>query len=265
MSQSERHRIQFPQRWSVQAATLQMETFSSRIWSVLLNGGERAIVKEIKPFDDMADELRGAHYLSWRDGAGAVRLLDLDGSCMLLEHGGDRLLSQDLAAHGDVHATEVIAEVLAQMLSPSDRPLPPELQPLRERFRSLFAKAAANEAGEVADQYREAALLAQRLLDDPWELRPLHGDLHHDNVIHGSRGWPMCFREPSGRSHDGCSTMALHMAASRRPGTRVTQIKRMSSVSCPLRRQWERFVGCYKRSSLRCHCTSIRNNRGMYR
>jgi streptomycin 6-kinase len=49
---------------------------------VLLNSGERAIVKELKPFDDMTDELRGAHYLSWRDGMGAVRL-DLEGSSML--------------------------------------------------------------------------------------------------------------------------------------------------------------------------------------
>jgi streptomycin 6-kinase len=34
-----------------------------------------AAVKELKPFDDVADELRGEHCLVWRRGEGAVRLL----------------------------------------------------------------------------------------------------------------------------------------------------------------------------------------------
>lgn len=78
-------RTEFPQHWGIETAALQVETFSSRIWSVRVTSGEHAIVKELKPFDDMADELRGAHYLSWRNGVGAVRLLDVHGSSMLLE------------------------------------------------------------------------------------------------------------------------------------------------------------------------------------
>jgi streptomycin 6-kinase len=182
-------RTEFPQRWGIETASLQVETFSSRIWSVRLKSGEPAIVKEIKPFDDMADELRGAHYLSWRNGVGAVRLLDVHGSSMLLEHGGERLLSQDLTTYGDAHATEVLAEVLTRILSPSDSPPPAQLQPLEERFASLFAIAAADEPGEFNTLYREAGRLARQLLADPAQLRPLHGDLHHDNVIRGSRGW----------------------------------------------------------------------------
>ncbi|MCV5256227.1 aminoglycoside phosphotransferase family protein, partial [Escherichia coli] len=34
-----------------------------------------AIVKGLKPIEDIADELRGADYLVWRNGRGAVRLL----------------------------------------------------------------------------------------------------------------------------------------------------------------------------------------------
>ncbi|MEX7474771.1 aminoglycoside phosphotransferase family protein, partial [Acinetobacter baumannii] len=33
------------------------------------------IVKGLKPIEDIADELRGADYLVWRNGRGAVRLL----------------------------------------------------------------------------------------------------------------------------------------------------------------------------------------------
>lgn len=178
-----------PARWNIQSATLQVETFSSRIWRVLLKEGTLAIVKELKPFDDMADELRGAHYLSWRAGEGAVRLLDIDGARMLLEHGGETLLTQVLTDRGDGHATEVIAEVLEKILSPSPVPPPVELQPLKERFASLFAQATSGRICEGADLYRQAAELASGLLAHPWELRPLHADLHHDNIVLGSRGW----------------------------------------------------------------------------
>lgn len=179
----------FPPRWQIQSAELQVETFSSRIWNVRVQDGTPAIVKALKPFDDMADELRGAHYLSWRAGVGAVRLLDIDGSRMLLEHGGDTLLTQVLDEQGDVHAAEVIAEVLARILSPSDMLPPADLQPLKDRFASLFVKASSGRINGDAGLYREAAELASGLLAQPWELRPLHADLHHDNIVRGPRGW----------------------------------------------------------------------------
>src|SRR5690606_27850285 len=37
--------------------------------------------------------------------------------------------------------------------------------------------------------YGEAATLAGRLLDAQSDIRPLHGDLHHDNILEGPRGW----------------------------------------------------------------------------
>lgn len=54
--------------------------------------GSPAIVKALKPFDDVEDELRGEHYLAWRRGEGAVRLLGRDGHRMLLEYAGETLL-----------------------------------------------------------------------------------------------------------------------------------------------------------------------------
>jgi streptomycin 6-kinase len=35
----------------------------------------------------------------------------------------------------------------------------------------------------------QAAAVADTLLDDARDVRPLHGDLHHDNIVHGQRGW----------------------------------------------------------------------------
>jgi len=179
----------FPKRWKVGAPELIAETFSSRIWKVVREDGSLAVVKALKPFDDVEDELRGEHYLAWRRGEGAVRLLGRDGHSMLLEYAGDRLLSHELAERGDDAATAIAAEVIAKLFAPSDHPLPPELQPLRTRFASLFKKARDDRDSGADSLYVEAAATAERLLSHPHDIRPLHGDLHHENIIHGSRGW----------------------------------------------------------------------------
>ena len=60
---------------------------------------------------------------------------------------------------------------------------------MRERYVSLFKKAEADRTAGNASLYISAAGIAERLLADPIDTRPLHGDLHHDNIIFGERGW----------------------------------------------------------------------------
>lgn len=192
----------FPARWKVSAPELIAETFSSRIWKVVREDGSPAVVKALKPFDDVADELRGEHFLAWRRGEGAVRLLGRDGHSMLLEYGGDTLLTRVLDEQGDNAATTIAAEVMAKLFLPGKAPFPPQLQPLRERYASLFKKAKTDRDASDDSLYVEAAAIAERLLDDPHDVRPLHGDLHHDNILHGPRGWLVI--DPKGVLGDPC-------------------------------------------------------------
>jgi streptomycin 6-kinase len=180
---------EFPDRWRIAQSRLIAETFSSRIWQVTREDGSAAVIKDLKPFDDVEDELRGVHWLAWRDGAGAVKLLDQDGQRMLLEYAGSVRLVDHLHEHGDRASTEIAAESMRQLFSPSERPVPNDLQPLRERFRSLFRKAEDERRDGKVSLYTEAASLAERLLANARDVRPLHGDLHHENVLHGPRGW----------------------------------------------------------------------------
>lgn len=179
----------FPDRWKVSDPLLIAETFSSRIWKVRLENGEPAIVKDLKPFDDAYDELRGAHLLEWRRGEGLVRLFDLDGNRMLIEYAGDRLLVAEIEAQGDNAATLIAAETMGRLHSASEHPAPPDLQPLAERFVGLFTKAKADRDAGKRSPYVEAAEIAERLLANQRDVRPLHGDLHHDNIMLGPRGW----------------------------------------------------------------------------
>jgi streptomycin 6-kinase len=179
----------FPRRWKIGGADLIAETFSSRIWKVFRADGSPAVVKALKPFDDVADELRGAHFLAWRQGCGAVRLFGRDGRRMLIEYAGERHLADILDSQGDPAATGIAAEVIARLHSVSERPAPTALQPLRERFAALFTKAGADRDAGRQSRYVEAAELADRLLGDQRDVRPLHGDLHHDNMLLSPRGW----------------------------------------------------------------------------
>lgn len=179
----------FPAHWRVGAPALIAETAGCRIWRVRRDGGGTAVVKAMKPVPDAFDELRGAHYLRWRDGHGAVRLLGADADSMLLEDAGDLHLGAHLASHGDAAATEIAADVLSRLLSASPSPAPAALQPLCERFAALFARARADRGAGGHSIYGEAAAEAERLLGEQRDVRPLHGDLHHDNIMHGARGW----------------------------------------------------------------------------
>ena len=187
----------FPPHWKISDPVLIAETFSSRIWKVLRADGMPAIVKALKPFDDVEDELRGAHLLKWRRGEGAVKLFGFEGNQMLLEFAGERHLSAHLGEFGDEAATQIAAELMARLHSPSKHPAPSDLQPLRDRFAALFDKAKADRDNKASldvnagkpGLYVEAAIIAERLLSNPKDVRPLHGDLHHDNILLGPRGW----------------------------------------------------------------------------
>jgi streptomycin 6-kinase len=158
------------------------------VYRVRRENGERAVVKRLKPVG-LEDELRGADFLHWRDGSGCVRLLARRGGDLLLEDAGERSLLDELNVNGDEAAMEIMAETLPAIHAGSSIPTPRELQPLRERFSSLFAKAKLDRDVGLKSLFVDAAQTAERLLDNQRDVRPLHGDLHHENVFFGPRGW----------------------------------------------------------------------------
>lgn len=192
----------FPDWWKITEPVLIADTFLSLIWRVYLDDGTPAVIKDLKPIKDIDDELRGAHLLEWRRGHGTVRLFDRHENRMLREHAGERHLADDLAVQGDQAATEIAAEVMARLHEPLDHPIPDDLQPLRERFASLFAKAQSYREADQNSLYVEAAMIAERLLTEQRDICPLHGDLHHENIMHGPRGWLAI--DPKGVLGDTC-------------------------------------------------------------
>ena len=131
------------------------------------------------------EEKWGAGLMIWWNGIGAARVIEHDDDAMLLERATGRRSLADMASHGkDDEASLIICDVAARLHAPRPSPLP-ELVPLENWFRALDA-AALREGGIFV----RSAATARILLADPREVVPLHGDIHHGNILDfEKRGW----------------------------------------------------------------------------
>src|SRR5690606_23374320 len=128
-----------PDEWRVEIARRIADTIAGTVYDVTRAGGERDIVKVLKP-KALEDSLRGADFLAWRGGIGCVRLIARSGNILLMEHAGTVTLKDRIASHGDRDAAMIAAAVLTEYHGASDRRPPASLQPLDRYFESLFRK-----------------------------------------------------------------------------------------------------------------------------
>lgn len=179
-----------PAEWNLSSPELFTETHTSRIIMVRLENGEPAVVKQLNA-TGMENELRGTHYLEWHDGHGCVRVLAQKDNNVLLEYGGSRTLLDHLNEHGDESATMIFTQVYLQLQEShrENRPVSSGFVPLRRQFSSLFKKAEQDRKSSGQSLFVEVAGMADRLLAHQRDIQPLHGDIHHENILFGKRGW----------------------------------------------------------------------------
>jgi streptomycin 6-kinase len=171
-------------RWRVRSAELIADTHTSHVWRVVRPEGT-AIVKALKPAG--LEELTGMAYLDWLDGHGAVRVLDAADTTFLIEDAGRRTLGDVVRAGDDDLATEVITGIV-RGLNNAPKPPPASLVPLETNYRELFTFPEAASDPALAAFVGWAKTTARELLATQQDIRPLHGDLHHDNIIRDDAG-----------------------------------------------------------------------------
>ncbi len=168
------------QKWGLQPEGRLIETSTSQLLPVRHDDGP-AMLKVLKP---ASDERAGADVLRYFAGIGAVRLIAADDDAWLMERAGDDLSLIAIAlSGGDDQAAAILADCVAQLHAPRDLPAPSGLIRLDAWFHSLFAREA-----ELPILARCAAV-ARDLLATEHQIVVLHGDLHHENVLHSPRGW----------------------------------------------------------------------------
>jgi streptomycin 6-kinase len=114
-----------------------------------------------------------------------VRVIDANDTAVLMERAdGPRSLTSMAVSGSDVEAAEILAETVLQLHAPRAGPIPSTLVPLKFQFGALFTRAVDHEF------LARCATVARHLLATPHDAVPLHGDLHHGNVLDGEgRGW----------------------------------------------------------------------------
>jgi streptomycin 6-kinase len=180
--------VELARRWSISSAFLIADTASSVVFRVTLESGATAILKSLKPRG--MGELPGMAFLDWRNGVGAVRMLEREGTVCLLEDAGHVTLRDYRLMNGEAASNTVIADVIQRLHAQQQRDIPQGLTRLDQHFEALIARAHIEQDARLKEPLRFCAEVARVLLADQQNIRPLHGDLHHENIISGSaRGW----------------------------------------------------------------------------
>ena len=132
-----------------------------------------------------AEEKTGGVLMAWWDGHGAARVFAREDDAILLERAQGKVSLADLARNGrDDEASRIICGVVEKLHAARVKPLP-ELMSLSQCFQELEPAAAVH--GGILSR---SAATAQELLAAPREVRVLHGDVHHDNILDfQERGW----------------------------------------------------------------------------
>ncbi|RAL96100.1 aminoglycoside phosphotransferase family protein [Agrobacterium sp. MS2] len=196
----------FPASWNIEAVKQIADTPAGAVYELVRDDGSLAVAKVLKK-KVLTDSLRGADFIEWRAGIGCVELLDRSDDILLMEHAGTETLRDVLFRDGDDDSTtEIAAEVLLRYHQPSEQPPPSSLLTLPLYFESLFRKAEQDRSDGIDSAYIEAATLAQELIGQQRDIKPLHGDLHHENIMRSDRGWIII--DPAGLIGDAALDVA---------------------------------------------------------
>jgi streptomycin 6-kinase len=174
-------------RWSLTKSTPIADSQSSAIFRVEQNGRNFAVLKILKPLA-AEEERRGAALMNWYGGEGAATIFDIHGDTIFMEWLDGGTLGDAVRAGHDDESTIALATLVAGLHRPR-ADVPADLLELRPRFQTLFDTDVRQWPHTARDLYARACGIALKLFDKPVADIPLHGDLHHDNILSSDRGW----------------------------------------------------------------------------
>lgn len=166
-------------RWNLSPDGEPIRTFCSDLLPVRFQG-HPAMLKIAR----IDEERRGNRLLTWLDGHGAARVYGHADAAILMERVEGQWSLTEMAVSGqDDQATRTLCRAARVLHQPRAHAWP-KLPTLRRWFRTL------EQIQNQSEDLRTCWDIAQTLLDDPRDVLPLHGDIHHANVLHSSeRGW----------------------------------------------------------------------------
>ncbi len=173
-------------RWKLSDPELVAETPTSRIYRVMQRKTGPVALKLITSH---TAPHQGGLMQDWYAGQGAARVYALADDAQLLEWLDGSPLSALVAQGKDHTATDIICQVVTQLHAPRPVPAPQVLTTLEQRFDALFATSMVKWPAAARDLLVRAQIIARKLLAVDTRVLPLHGDLHHGNIMFSPRSW----------------------------------------------------------------------------
>ncbi len=164
------------------------KTHIATVWQVRCHDGRMAALK-VYHGDDMAGESHGFDFVEGLEGVGVAHVYWRNHRAALVEWLDGPSLGDLTRGGQDLLASRELVGV-ANRIHAAARPMAAKLPHLQDWFRDLFALLFGPGCPvDLARDITRCKRLAQTLLADQQDMRPLHGDLHHDNIRHGPRGY----------------------------------------------------------------------------
>lgn len=173
---------EFLGKWHLTNPRLVADTALASVWKVTCTNGSMAVLKIYRRMD-RGNEAAGSRLMSeWQD-RGTVKVLFDDRNAILMEWLDGLTLGDQAHSGHPVEALSILAETAAD-LHRGPKIHVEGLKPLDQVFAPLFGcRFAENSPAPLRHDMARAISLAHDLLLSQFETRPLHGDLHPDNVI----------------------------------------------------------------------------------
>ncbi|MEE9428008.1 MAG: aminoglycoside phosphotransferase family protein [Paracoccaceae bacterium] len=181
------------------------ETDRAVIWKVKQQSGKPAALK-IYHGKGMGNEARGFDFLTACNCVAAAYVIEKQGNAALVEWLDGPSLGDMVRGGDDRNASVILADVAHQIygigvVSGTSWPS------VADWLNSLFALQFDPTCPQgVRQNFGIAQVWAKELLANQNELTPLHGDLHHDNVRLGARGY--CAFDAKGVIGEKCYELA---------------------------------------------------------
>ncbi|OUS34585.1 hypothetical protein A9Q94_15955 [Rhodobacterales bacterium 56_14_T64] len=174
-------------KWQLSDPEILSQTPIAWLWKVHQRDGTTAVLKLYRQFD-RGNEAAGADLLNAWSDSGAVQIFNNSGAAVLMQWLDGPSLG-DIARSGEAKRAD-------QLLCDSTRRLHlvptsaiSNLRPLEDVFTALFQLQITPKYPVILrHNIHRAAQIARHLLGSQPSPIPLHGDLHHDNVILTSAG-----------------------------------------------------------------------------
>jgi streptomycin 6-kinase len=242
--------------FDVGSAVFVAQTQIATVWHVRCRDGQAAALK-VYHKDDMAGERHGFDFVESLDGCGVAHVHRRNQRAALIEWLDGPSLG-DLTRSGRDMAANMELVSVANRIHASRRPSDLKLPHLQDWFGEFFdLKVGVDCPARAAVHINRCKAMASRLLSGQHDVRPLHGDLHHDNIRLGPRGYcaidakgvlgertyelANAFRNPTGADGTVRDPVRIHWLATYWAGAFAVDARRLiewATAKCALSIAW---------------------------